>query len=131
VDYCRLAEECFVLAATARDSGVAAELVKAGDDYMRLAGESVMRRLVRGFIERERGGQPRIAATKTITTERSDVSFRRDAEMVRERSVDPAVPFYSGAEIPRASGTRRAVTVPRPCELPGCARGDQSTTTST
>jgi hypothetical protein len=49
VDYCRLAEECFVLAAAARDSEVAAELVKAGDDYMRLAGESVIRRARAGL----------------------------------------------------------------------------------
>jgi hypothetical protein len=34
VDYCRLAEECFFLAAVARDIEVAAELGRAGDDYL-------------------------------------------------------------------------------------------------
>jgi hypothetical protein len=37
VDYCRLAEECFFLAAAARDPACAGELIKAGDDYLRCA----------------------------------------------------------------------------------------------
>jgi hypothetical protein len=37
-DYCRLAEECFFLAAVAKDADVAAELLKAGDEYLRGAG---------------------------------------------------------------------------------------------
>jgi hypothetical protein len=36
-DYCRLAEECFFLAAVAKDAATAAELVKAGDEYLRCA----------------------------------------------------------------------------------------------
>jgi hypothetical protein len=36
-DYCHLAEECFVLAAASKDSEAAAELIKAGDDYLRRA----------------------------------------------------------------------------------------------
>jgi hypothetical protein len=40
VDYCRLAEECFFLAAIARDPEVAAALVKAGDNYLRCAADS-------------------------------------------------------------------------------------------
>jgi hypothetical protein len=36
-DYCHLAEECFFLAATAKDPEAAAKLVKAGDDYLRCA----------------------------------------------------------------------------------------------
>jgi hypothetical protein len=39
VDYCRLAEECFFLAAVARDPEVAAQLIKAGDDYLCCAAE--------------------------------------------------------------------------------------------
>jgi hypothetical protein len=38
-DYCHLAEECFVMAAVAKDPEAAAELVKAGDDYLRRAAE--------------------------------------------------------------------------------------------
>jgi hypothetical protein len=38
-DYCHLAEECFLMAATANDPEAAAELVKAGDDYLRRAAE--------------------------------------------------------------------------------------------
>jgi hypothetical protein len=38
-DYCHLAEECFFLAAVAKDPEAAAELVKAGDDYLRRAAE--------------------------------------------------------------------------------------------
>ena len=37
LDYCRLAEECFVLAAVGKNPEVAAELVKAGDEYLRYA----------------------------------------------------------------------------------------------
>jgi hypothetical protein len=40
VDYCRLAEECFFLAAVARDPALAAELVRAGDDYLQCAADS-------------------------------------------------------------------------------------------
>jgi len=36
-DYCHLAEECFVLAAVAKDPDAAAELLKRGDDYLRCA----------------------------------------------------------------------------------------------
>jgi hypothetical protein len=36
-DYCHLAEECFVLAAVTKDPGAVAELLKAGDDYLRRA----------------------------------------------------------------------------------------------
>ena len=36
-DYCHLAEECFFLAAVAKDPATAAELVKTGDDYLRCA----------------------------------------------------------------------------------------------
>jgi hypothetical protein len=36
-DYCRLAEECFCLAAVAKDPEAATELVEAGDDYLRCA----------------------------------------------------------------------------------------------
>jgi hypothetical protein len=36
-DYCRLAEECFSLAAFAEDPAAAAELVEAGNDYLRCA----------------------------------------------------------------------------------------------
>jgi hypothetical protein len=36
-DYCHLAEECFFLAAIAKDPEAAAKLVKAGDDYLRCA----------------------------------------------------------------------------------------------
>jgi hypothetical protein len=36
-DYCHLAEECFVLAALAKDPEAAAKLVKTGDDYLRCA----------------------------------------------------------------------------------------------
>jgi hypothetical protein len=35
--YCPLAEECFFLAAVAKDPAAAAELVKTGDDYLRCA----------------------------------------------------------------------------------------------
>jgi hypothetical protein len=38
-DYCHLAEECFLMAATAKDPEAAAELVKAGHDYLRRAAE--------------------------------------------------------------------------------------------
>ena len=38
-DYCHLAEECFVLAAVAKDATAAAELVKTGDDYLQRAAE--------------------------------------------------------------------------------------------
>jgi hypothetical protein len=34
---CRLAEECFILAAFVREPEAADELVKAGDDYLRCA----------------------------------------------------------------------------------------------
>jgi hypothetical protein len=37
--YCQLAEECFLMAALAKDPEAAAELVKAGDDYLRRAAE--------------------------------------------------------------------------------------------
>jgi hypothetical protein len=46
VDYCRLAEECFFLAAIARDPEVVVALVKAGDDYLRSAADSAARRPV-------------------------------------------------------------------------------------
>jgi hypothetical protein len=36
-DYCHLAEECFFLAAVAKDPDAAADLLKAGDDYLRCA----------------------------------------------------------------------------------------------
>jgi hypothetical protein len=36
-DYCHLAEECFFLAALAKDPEAAAKLVKTGDDYLRCA----------------------------------------------------------------------------------------------
>jgi hypothetical protein len=36
-DYCHLAEECFFLAAVAKDPAAAAELIKTGDDYLRCA----------------------------------------------------------------------------------------------
>jgi hypothetical protein len=36
-DYCHLAEECFVLAALAKDPAAAAKLVETGDDYLRRA----------------------------------------------------------------------------------------------
>jgi hypothetical protein len=36
-DYCHLAEECFFLAAVAKDPEAAAKLAKAGDDYLRCA----------------------------------------------------------------------------------------------
>jgi hypothetical protein len=36
-DYCHLAEECFFLAAVAKDPDAAAKLVKTGDDYLRCA----------------------------------------------------------------------------------------------
>jgi hypothetical protein len=38
-DYCHLAEECFFLAAVTKDPEAAAELLKAGDDYLRRAAE--------------------------------------------------------------------------------------------
>jgi hypothetical protein len=38
-DYCHLAEECFILAAMTKDPEAAAELVKAGDGYLRRAAE--------------------------------------------------------------------------------------------
>jgi hypothetical protein len=38
-EYCHLAEECFFMAAITKDSEAAAELVKAGDDYLRRAAE--------------------------------------------------------------------------------------------
>jgi hypothetical protein len=37
--YCHLAEECFLMAALTKDPEAAAELVKAGDDYLRRAAE--------------------------------------------------------------------------------------------
>jgi hypothetical protein len=39
VDYCHLAEECFFLAAVARDPAAAAELVRAGDEYLQCAAD--------------------------------------------------------------------------------------------
>jgi hypothetical protein len=36
-EYCHLAEECFFLAAVAKDPDDAAKLVKTGDDYLRCA----------------------------------------------------------------------------------------------
>ena len=36
-DYLHLAEECLLVASLTKDSEKAAELVKAGDDYLRLA----------------------------------------------------------------------------------------------
>ena len=36
-DYSRLANECFLLAAIARDPKAAAELIEKGDEYLRLA----------------------------------------------------------------------------------------------
>ena len=36
-DYCHLAEECFFLAAAAKDPEAAAKLVKTGDDYLQCA----------------------------------------------------------------------------------------------
>ena len=39
VDYCRLAEECFFLAAVARNCEAAAELVRAGEDFLRCAAD--------------------------------------------------------------------------------------------
>jgi hypothetical protein len=36
-DYCHLAEECFFLAAVTKDPDAAADLLKAGDDYLRCA----------------------------------------------------------------------------------------------
>jgi hypothetical protein len=36
-DYCHLAEECFFLAAVTKDQQTAADLLKAGDDYLRCA----------------------------------------------------------------------------------------------
>jgi len=38
VEYCHLAEECFFLAAVAKVREVAAQLLKAGDDYLQAAG---------------------------------------------------------------------------------------------
>jgi hypothetical protein len=38
-DYCALAEECFIMAALAKDPAAAAELAKTGDDYLRRAAE--------------------------------------------------------------------------------------------
>jgi hypothetical protein len=38
-DYCHLAEECFFMAVITKDPKAAAELVKAGDDYLRRAAE--------------------------------------------------------------------------------------------
>jgi hypothetical protein len=38
-DYCHLAEECFFLAAVTKDPEAAADLLKAGDDYLRRAAE--------------------------------------------------------------------------------------------
>jgi hypothetical protein len=40
LDHCRLAEECFILAALVTDPEAAAELVEAGDDYLRCAAEA-------------------------------------------------------------------------------------------
>jgi hypothetical protein len=39
-DYYRLAEECYFLAAVARDPASAAELIEAGDYYLRCATDS-------------------------------------------------------------------------------------------
>jgi hypothetical protein len=47
-DYCHLAEECFFLAAVTKDSEAAAELVKAGDDYLRRAAEWLSEQLKNG-----------------------------------------------------------------------------------
>jgi hypothetical protein len=44
-DYCHLAEECFFLAAVAKDPAAAAELVKTGDDYLRCAARWLADRL--------------------------------------------------------------------------------------
>jgi hypothetical protein len=47
-DYCQLAEECFFLAAMTKDTEAAAELLKAGDDYLRRAAEWLADRLKNG-----------------------------------------------------------------------------------
>jgi hypothetical protein len=47
-DYCHLAEECFFLAAVTGDPEAAAELVKAGDDYLRRAAEWLADQLKNG-----------------------------------------------------------------------------------
>jgi hypothetical protein len=44
-DYCHLAEECFFMAAVAKDPKAAAELVKAGDDYLQQAAKWLADRL--------------------------------------------------------------------------------------
>jgi hypothetical protein len=46
-DYCHLAEECFVMAAVAKDPE-AAELVEAGDDYLRRAAKWLADQLKKG-----------------------------------------------------------------------------------
>jgi hypothetical protein len=47
-DYCHLAEECFCMAALTKDPKAAAELVKAGDDYLRRSAEWLGDQLKRG-----------------------------------------------------------------------------------
>jgi hypothetical protein len=47
-DYCHLAEECFFLAAVTKDPEAAAELLKAGDDYLRRAAEWIADQLKDG-----------------------------------------------------------------------------------
>jgi hypothetical protein len=47
-DYCHLAEECFFLAAVTKDPEAAAELLKAGDDYLRRAAEWLANQLKNG-----------------------------------------------------------------------------------
>jgi hypothetical protein len=47
-DYCHLAEECFFLAAVTKDPEAAAELLKAGDDYLRRAAEWLADQLKNG-----------------------------------------------------------------------------------
>jgi hypothetical protein len=48
VDYCRLAEKCFFMAAVTKDPEAAAELVKSGDDYLRRAAEWLVDQLKNG-----------------------------------------------------------------------------------
>jgi hypothetical protein len=47
-DFCHLAEECFFLAAVTKDPEAAADLVKAGDDYLRRAAEWLADQLKNG-----------------------------------------------------------------------------------
>jgi hypothetical protein len=49
-DYCHLAEECFVLAAVTKDPDAAAELLKAGDDYLRRAAEWLADQVKKGSV---------------------------------------------------------------------------------